>query len=117
MNSPLSDLKYAKSGLGRLIYSQYFERGMRKMEESGEPNLDMLFQYGMPFRAIFKMGGGMADTVMVEGILTLVNGKFFKGLGQIVKGYFANNKRQKALDAELSELAAGSPTTRIEKLP
>lgn len=117
MNSPLSDLKYAKSGLGRLIYSQYFERGMRKMEESGEPNLDMLFQYGMPFRAIFKMGGGMADTVMVEGILTLVNGRFFKGLGQIVKGYFANNKRQKALDAEFSELAAGSPTTRIEKLP
>ncbi len=117
LNSPLSDLKNAKSGLGRLIYSQYFARGMRKMEESGEPNLDMLFQYGMPFRAIFKMSGGMADSGMVQGILTLVNGKFFKGLGQIVKGYFANNKRQKALDAELTELAAGSTTTRIETLP
>lgn len=111
LNSPLSDLKNARSGLGRLVSTQYFARGMAKMEKTGEPDLNLLFQYHMPFRAIYKMSGGLADRKLTEGVLTLVNGNLVKGLGQVIGGFFSNRKRQKQLSTQFSELAEGSTTT------
>jgi beta-glucosidase len=105
INSPLSDLQYAKSPVGRAIYRHYLARGLRKAEESGTPDLNLLFQYGMPFRAIAKMSGGLADMRMVEGILTIVNGHFFRGLGQVVTRFFGNRRRQKALQREFTALS------------
>lgn len=97
MNSPLADLRYSRSALGRIIYTQYFVRFMEKAEKNGKPDLNLLFQYGMPFRAIYKMSGGVADKALVQGILTIVNGHFFQGLGSVIKAFFKNRKRQKQL--------------------
>lgn len=110
-NSPLSDMKYARSPLARAIYKHYLLRGLKKAEAKGVPNLNILFQYGMPFRAIAKMSGGMADMKMVDGILTLVNGKFFRGIGQVIKHFFGNRKRQKALQSEFTALSTGSSSS------
>lgn len=114
-NSPLADLQYSKSWLGRTIYSQYFVRGLKKSEKKGIPDLNMLFQYGMPFRAINKMGGGAADQNMVDGILTIVNGHFFRGLGQVIGRFFANRKRQKALQAQFSQRAEGTNPSTVQR--
>ncbi len=114
VNSPLSDLKYARSAVGRGIYRFHLQRGLRKAEEKGVPDLDLLFQFGMPFRAIAKMSGGLADRRMVDGILTLVNGKFFRGLGQVIKRFFSNRKRQKALGKQFDQLASGATTTSVK---
>lgn len=111
LNSPLSDMQHARSGVARAIYRLHLERGLRKAEEKGKPDLDLLFQYGMPFRAVAKMSGGLADTRMVEGILTLVNGKFFRGLGQVIGRFFANRKRQKALGKQFDQLASGATSS------
>lgn len=113
-NSPLSDMQYARSPLARAIHKHYLVRGLAKAEAKGVPDLNIMFQNAMPFRAIAKMSGGMADMAMVDGILTLVNGKFFRGLGQVIKQFFGNRKRQKALKNEFLTLAAGSTSNSVE---
>ncbi|MFT3942912.1 MAG: glycoside hydrolase family 3 C-terminal domain-containing protein [Ancrocorticia sp.] len=106
--SPLSDLKHAKSPVGRAIYKHYFQRSLRKAQEKGVPDLNLLFQYGMPFRAIAKMSGGLADMRMVEAILTIVNGHFVKGLIQVIVRFVRNRTRQKQLASEFEARAAGT---------
>ena len=51
----------------------------------------------MPYRAMAKITGDMLDLTMVEGILTIFNGHFFKGLGQLWSDYQAKRKYQKQL--------------------
>jgi len=82
-NDSISQLFYAKSKLARALYkllSHIIERSHRK----GKPNINVLFVYYMPFRGIAKLTGGSVNMPMVEGILTLINGQFFKGLKQII---------------------------------
>jgi beta-glucosidase len=96
MNDAICQLYYAKSLKARLAYkimTALLNRSMRK----GEPDLNIIFVYNMPFRGIGKMTGGMVSQEMCEGILTIVNGHaiaFFQGLGKIISGYL---KQRKAL--------------------
>ena len=108
-NSPLCDLEHARSWVGRAVYSQYFRRALARMERTGRPDLNLLFQYGMPFRAIANMSGGLAGMGLVDGLLTLVNGHFFRGLGQIVGRFLTGRKRERALAADFRRLAAAGP--------
>lgn len=96
INDPLSKMQYAKSGLARLVHKQ-LHRLLKKAEAKGQPDLNLLFMYNMPFRAIAKMTGDMIDQHMVAGILTMVNGHFFKGLGQLWSAFRAKRKYQKQL--------------------
>lgn len=92
INDALCQMYYAKSPLARFIY----RRLDKKIKNSkGVPDLNTLFQYNMPFRAIAKMSNGAVSMEMVDSILVLVNGHFFKGLGGIIKGYFKNRKLNK----------------------
>ena len=45
------------------------------------------------------MLGGMCTMEMAEGILTICNGHFFKGLGAVVGGFFRSGKKRKAAAA------------------
>ena len=45
------------------------------------------------------MTGGICTMESAEGILTVVNGHFFKGLGQIIGGFARAGKKHKAADA------------------
>ena len=92
---------YAKSGLARLIY-KILTHIKKKSEEKGKPDLNVLFIYNMPFRGIAKMTGGAVSMDMVHGMVTAVNGHVFKGLKQIIGGYFANQKANKAYEAKIS---------------
>ena len=67
--------------------------------EKGEPDLNIAFIYNMPFRVIAKMAGGICTMEMSEGILTIVNGHFFKGLGAVIGGFFRSGKKRKAANA------------------
>ncbi|MCP1639476.1 beta-glucosidase [Streptococcus gallinaceus] len=96
LNDPLMKMQYAKSGLARLVY-KILHRLLKKAEEKGTPNLNLLFLYNMPFRAIAKMTGDQIDQAMVAAILVMVNGHFFKGLGQLWKAFRAKNVYQKQL--------------------
>ena len=74
MNDALCQMYYAKSGIARFICKKLGEK-LKKSEAAGIPDLNTLFQYNMPFRAIAKMTGGMVSMEMVEGLLKVVNGQ------------------------------------------
>ncbi len=85
-NDAISQLFYAKSGLARLIYK--ILTGIKKRSEAkGKPDLNILFIYNMPFGGIAKMAAGAINLDMVDGILKIVNGHFFKGLGHAPSPY------------------------------
>ena len=100
LNDALCQMYYAKSGLARFIYRR-LTAIKKKADEKGKPDLNILFIYNMPFRAMAKMTGGAVSMEMAEGIVRLVNGHFFGGLGQIIGGYFRNAKKNKAYEEKL----------------
>lgn len=93
-NDAICQLVNAKSGLARFIYKQ-LEKKKKEADAAGKPDLNVLFIYNMPFRAIGKMTGGAVDKKMVEGMVDVVNGHFFGGLGKVIGGYFANGRENK----------------------
>lgn len=100
INDALCQMYYAKSRLARFVYKRLVTI-KKKSEEKGKPDLNILFLFNMPFRAMAKMTEGMVSMEMVEGIVTIVNGHFFKGLGQVIGGFFRNRKKNKAYEKML----------------
>ena len=88
-NDAICQLYYAKSGLARLVY-KILTNLKNKSEAKGKPDLNILFIYNMPFRAIDKMAGGMVSKRMVDDILLIVNGHFFRGFGRVIVDFFKN---------------------------
>ena len=101
-NDAICQLYYAKSGLARLVY-KLLTWLKNKSEAKGTPDLNILFIYNMPFRAIAKMSGGMVSHKMVEDILVIVNGHFFRGFGRVVADFFRNLKAAGEFNKRLSE--------------
>lgn len=94
MNDSLSQLYYAKNPLARLA-GKVLKNMKEKSEKKGEPNLNILFIYNMPFRGLAKMTNGMVTMGMAASILDMCNGHFFRGLGGTIKGFFASRRMQK----------------------
>lgn len=94
INDALCQMYYAKSFIARHAY-KVLDKRLKKSLEAGVPDLNTLFQFNMPFRAIGKMSNGQVSMEMVDAILLLVNGHFFKGITGIIKGYFKNRKANK----------------------
>ncbi len=93
-NDAICQLYYAKSALARLVYkimTSMLDKSMKK----GKPDLNIMFIYNMPFRAIGKMAGGMCSQEMVDGIVKIVNGYFFRGVRQVIGGLFRQRKVMK----------------------
>ena len=94
LNDAICQLYYARSLKARLVY-KIMTSMLNKSIAKGEPDLNIIFVYNMPFRAIGKMAGGAVSQEMCEGIMTIVNGHaiaFFAGLGKIIGGYFKQRK-------------------------
>ena len=93
-NDAICQLKNSRSGFFRFVYGR-LEAMRKKSEEAGKPDLNILFIYNMPFRAMAKMSGGAVDMKMVDGMVKAVNGHFWGGLATVIKGYFANKSANK----------------------
>ncbi len=91
VNDAICQLYYAKSLLARFVY-KVLTALKEKSEQKGKPNLNLLFIYNMPFRGIAKMTGGLIDMAMVDGIIMMVNGKFFRGLSHLIKAFSNKSK-------------------------
>lgn len=99
-NDAFCQMYYAKSGLARLVFKKLAAM-KKKAEDSGKPDLNTLFIYNMPFRAMAKMTAGVVDMEMVHGIVKIVNGHFFSGLSQVISGYFRNSRLNKEYEKKL----------------
>lgn len=102
LNDAICQLYYAKSGLARLIYRVMTDK-KNKSEESGKPDLNLLFQYNIPFRGIAKMTGGMVSMEMARGAVLVVNGHFFRGMGMVIRGFFRNRRENKQYEKRLAK--------------
>ena len=101
VNDAICQMYYAKSPIARFAYKKLTQM-KKKSEDAGKPDLNILFIYNMPFRAIAKMTGGMVSMDMVEGIVTMVNGHLFRGLGHTIAGFFRNQSQNKKYVKKIS---------------
>lgn len=93
-NDAIAQMKYAKSRFARLIH-KLLKYMKDKSLVKGEPNLNILFIYYIPFRGIEKMMGEIISAEMVDSLLLIVNGHFFKGLGRFIRGFFKHKRLNK----------------------
>lgn len=102
INDAVCQLYYAKTGIARFAYK--IMRSMKeKSEAKGTPDLNILFLYNMPLRAMAKMSGGMMSMKMVDDVCFLVNGHFWRGLGRLIADFFRNLSAGKKFMKKLNE--------------
>ena len=101
-NDALCQLYYAKSPVARLLY-KVLTSMMQKAEAKGKPDINIMFIYNMPLRAIAKMSMGMVSKKMTEDILLIVNGHFFRGFGRLIVDFFKNLSRGSKFNNALKE--------------
>ena len=90
----LSQMQYAKRWYGRLA-AKGLNLLLKRSIKKGTPDLNLLFQWNMPFRAIARMSG-MLDMEMVDSLLLMLNGHFYRGLARFIGGFFRKKRAQKA---------------------
>ncbi|QGQ18977.1 glycosyl hydrolase [Cellulomonas sp. JZ18] len=84
VNDTLGQMDGARSPLARFVH-RVLVAVRRRADRRGKPDLNALFVYHMPFRAIAKMTNGVVSDAAVEAILTAVNGRTLVGLGRTVR--------------------------------
>ena len=100
VNDAICQMYYAKSRLARFVYKVLTDK-KKKSEQTGKPDLNVLFIYNMPLRAIAKMTNGMVGMDMVHGMLEIVNGEFFRGLGRVIGGFISNGVKNRRFERKL----------------
>ena len=69
--------------------------------ENGKPDLNILFQYNMPLRALAKMTNGAVSMGMVDGIVMEAQGLWIIGLLRVaykaIKNVILNAQLEKRL--------------------
>ena len=88
-NDALCQLYYAKGAFARFLY-RVLTSLKEKADAKGEPNLNIMFIYNMPIRAIAKFSNGLVSKKMTEDILLMCNGHFWRGLGRLIVDFFKN---------------------------
>lgn len=86
-NDTIAQCRYAKGMFARFAFRliKFSHRFLWKIGKRDTANLIMMSVYHMPFRGYARMTGGVVNMPMVDGILKIVNGHFFKGLGHVLR--------------------------------
>lgn len=104
VNDPLLAMHEARSPLAR-AGARALRALIRRSERRGKPDLNLLFLYNMPFRAMGKMTMGAVSMPMVHSIVDIVNGHFWKGATAVVRGFFRARSQSKSMERELAASA------------
>ena len=99
-NMTLGELNHGRSPLGWLVWAVLtflLNRSIR----NGKPDLNILFQYNMPLRALAKMTNGAVSMGMVDGIVWELKGFWVVGLlrviYELVKNIILNGQMERRL--------------------
>ena len=82
-NMTLGELNHGRSPLGWLIWA-VMTALLNASYKKGKPDLNVLFQYNMPLRALAKMTNGAISMGMVDGIVMEVQGFWVIGLVRVI---------------------------------
>ena len=99
----LGELNHSRSPLCWLAWA-VLHTLLKCSSREGTPDLNLLFQYNMPVRALAQMTGGMVGQETVDGIVMEAKGFWIIGLLRALIGFgqnaVSNRKFRAALDAE-----------------
>ena len=82
-NMTLGELNHSRSPLGWLIWA-VLTALLNTSFKKGKPDLNVLFQYNMPLRALAKMTSGAISMGMVDGIVLEAKGFWVIGLLKVI---------------------------------
>lgn len=82
-NMTLGELNHGRSPLGWLVWA-VLTALLNASYKKGKPDLNVLFQYNMPLRALAKMTNGAISMGMVDGIVMEVQGFWVIGLVRVI---------------------------------
>ena len=82
-NMTLGELNHGRSPLGWLVWAVMTVL-LNASYKKGKPDLNVLFQYNMPLRALAKMTNGAISMGMVDGIVMEVQGFWVIGLVRVI---------------------------------
>ena len=82
-NMTRGELNHSRSPLGWLIWA-VLTALLNASYKKGKPDLNILFQYNMPLRALAKMTGGAISMGMVDGLVMELQGFWIIGLVRII---------------------------------
>ena len=82
-NMTLGELNHSRSPLCWLVWAVLTVL-LNASYKRGKPDLNVMFQYNMPLRALAKMTGGAISMGMVDGIVLEAKGFWFIGLIKVI---------------------------------
>ncbi len=105
-NMTLGELNHGRSPLGWLVWAVLTALLCRSFRRE-QPDLNLLFQYNMPLRALAKMTNGAVSMGMVDGLVWELKGFWGAGLLRVlyeaVKNSILNARMERRLRTEKEE--------------
>ena len=99
-NMTLGEMGHSRSPIGWLA-AAVLGALLRRSIKKGKPDLNILFQYNMPLRALAKMTNGAISMGMVDGIVMELKGFWIIGLVRVlleaVKNIVLNSRMEERL--------------------
>lgn len=99
-NMTLGELNHGRSPLGWLVWAVLTVL-LKRSFQKGKPDLNILFQYNMPLRALAKMTNGAVSMGMVDGIVWELKGFWVVGLlrviYELIKNIILNGQMERRL--------------------
>ena len=99
-NMTLGELNHSRSPLGWLIWA-VLTALLNASYKKGKPDLNILFQYNMPLRALAKMTGGAISMGMVDGLVMELQGFWIIGLVRIIYEAIKNQNLNAQMERRL----------------
>ena len=102
-NMTLGELNQSRSPLGWLIWA-VLTALLNASYKKGKTDLNILFQYNMPLRALAKMTGGAISMGMVDGIVMELQGFWIIGLVRVIYEAVKNQILNAQMERRLREV-------------
>ena len=99
-NMTLGELNHSRSPLCWLVWA-LLTMMLNASYKRGKPNLNVMFQYNMPLRALAKMTSGAISMGMVDGIVMELQGFWIIGLVRVIYEAVKNQLLNAQLESRL----------------
>lgn len=105
-NMTLGEIGHGRSPLGWLVHVIH-KHLLQKSLQAGTLDLNLLFNYNMPLRAIAKMTGGMVSMGMVDGLVMELKGFWIIGILRVLVELVRNSILNASMEKRLAEKKEG----------
>ena len=101
-NTAIGELVDAPSAVARLA-ARTVNRMEERKRQRGILDLNLLFLRAMPLRALAKMTNGMVTPDMVDAIVTVCRGHFFRGITDVARKFLRARRADRHTAKELGQ--------------